>query len=1186
MKLRPLRVPLLVFASAVCLSHEPTAQTTTSGGLTGVVSDQSNAVVPDTEVVIRNEGKGTTQSTKTDQQGSYRFFFLAPSTYILTTIHEGFRKEKRVVYVLLGPPVTVNFKLEIAEVGSEITVTGETPIIQAENGDASSTVNQKQISEVPNPGNDITYIAQTTPGAVMSTDIQGNANFSILGMPGTSYLFTLDGMSDNDTGANLSFVGSALNLLLGQNQVQEATVVTNGYSGQFGGTAGANINYITKSGSNDVHGNAVYYWNGRALNANSWILNATGQPHPFDNVNQWAASFGGPIKKDKLFFFIDNEGIRLLLPQVQFVTLPSPEFEAATIKNIDSDPRFGPGSATDAFYKKMFGLYNAAPGAGSATRGGFNIVQDPTGCTGFMGSITPQGQLGVDLPCAVHFVTSRGAASSDILTTGRVDWNASNNDRAFLRIQHEHGDVPLALDPISSVFDTVSTQPWWQGQFIESHTFGSSAASQFLLSGNYLSPIFRLVSRSGALSAFPATLNFVPGTFTSLGGSNSAFTLPYGISVTQYQISADVAKTWGNQKLGFGGRFERTYQTQLVSNFQAGTLAAQTLDAFYQGGVDPASPGTDFTQLSQSFTNVPSERTAYYSLELYGQDEWRVLPNLSFTVALRGEHQSNPVCQGGCFARMHGPFDSVGHDPTQPYNKGILTNQELAFISMEKVRWSPRFSFAWQPLGFSQNTVLRGGVGIFYDPVPTGLARLLYLNPPLLNSYTVFGDNLTPEEKTSLFKDAAGSNTAFVKGFAAGQNLAQIQETISSFYPPGFTPPAITVPEKRTYGAQYQKWSLDLQQAFGGDTSVNIGYFGHHGIHELVLNNSANAYCNPTVSILPSGASNPCFGFASSLPVTVPDPRFSEVTEISTAAVSNYNGMVVSFRHRFSRWTQGLFQANYTFGHALDEVSNGGFFSFTSGSSLSPQDPSNLRGAYGPAEYDVRHSFNASYVWEIPLKAVLHRHGYDSLVKGWEISGAIFARTGFPYTVFDPSRSSSLAPSNNYFSAIYAVPVGAGLANSSCGKGAAFTVASEPCQPPQLLPDGVTPNPNAHFVQASCETGFNMGRLPGTAGPCSGAYVAFAQGRNHYRGPNYFVTDFTLMKNTKLPGWEKGVLGIGFQFFNLFNHPNFGLPDNGISDPLFGQIFYTAQPATTILGAGRGGDASARMIQLKAQLQF
>src|SRR6266566_2424260 len=199
------------------------------------------------------------QTTKTDREGVYRFFFLAPGRYTLTVTHVGFRQESRAVNVLLGPQVSVNVTLEIAKASTSVTVTEEAPLIQAENGDFSATINQRQISEVPNPGNDLTYIAQTAPGMVMNTD-GGNGNFSSLGMPGTSNRFTINGMNDNDNQLSQNMTGALL-LLLGQNQIQEATVVSIGYSGQFGGVAGANVNYITKYGGNEINGNAQYYWN-------------------------------------------------------------------------------------------------------------------------------------------------------------------------------------------------------------------------------------------------------------------------------------------------------------------------------------------------------------------------------------------------------------------------------------------------------------------------------------------------------------------------------------------------------------------------------------------------------------------------------------------------------------------------------------------------------------------------------------------------------------------------------------------------------------------------------------------------------------------------------------------------------------------------------------------------------------
>lgn len=172
----------------VCQIDPSFAQTTTSGSLTGVVTDPSNSVVPDAFVDIRDNNKGTTQAAKTDREGVYRFFFLRPGSYTLTVTHDGFQIESRVVNMLLGSPGTENVTLEIAKASTTVHVVGEAPLLNAGNGDVSTTMTQQQISEVPNPGNDLTYIAQTSPGAIMKTGTQCTGcagNFSILGMPGT-----------------------------------------------------------------------------------------------------------------------------------------------------------------------------------------------------------------------------------------------------------------------------------------------------------------------------------------------------------------------------------------------------------------------------------------------------------------------------------------------------------------------------------------------------------------------------------------------------------------------------------------------------------------------------------------------------------------------------------------------------------------------------------------------------------------------------------------------------------------------------------------------------------------------------------------------------------------------------------------------------------------------------------------
>jgi hypothetical protein len=1161
------------------LAGDVHSQTTTSGGLAGVVIDQTTAVVPDAAVEIKDAAKGTTQSAKTDREGVYQFPFLRPGTYTLSVRHPGFQEERRSVNVQVGPPVTVNITLQVAKARSEITVTDEAATIQAENGDVSATMNQKQISEVPNPGNDLTYIVQTARGVVMNTDLSSNSHFSILGMPAYSYLLTTDGMSNN--GAGNDAISGALGLLLGQNQIQEATVVSTGYSGQFGGAAGGNINYITKSGTNGFHGNAQYYWNGSAFNANYWFNNAFSVPRPFSIANQWAGSLGGPIKKDKLFFFFDSEGLRLQVPSTTQVTIPSHEFEDATMKNIDSDSRFGAGSATHAFYRKIFDLYDSAP-LGPGVSALYNGVPgDSLGCAPFVDpNILPNDPHGVgkDVRCSVSFVKVRGLPSQDTLISGRVDWNVGRSDRVFLRLERD-GGVSAGYDPINSMFDSSGSSGWLKGEVVETRSFGPSVAAQFLMGVSFYSEVGGAKNLANSLATFPTLLSFDGLPFSSLGNSSS-WDHPY----RTYAFSGDLVKTVGKQKLGFGANFEHSHWNLSFDQWDgAGFLHPQSLLAFYQGGVDPAHPDADFTSLSQSFPFRSSQRIVSSHFGLYGQDEWHVRKSLSLTFALRAEHQSNPVCENRCFARFAGPFELISHDPNQPYNQAIATNQRQAFIGTDHILWSPRFSFTWQPFGVTHNTMLRGGAGFFYDPLAIGLASWLFFNPPLVNSFSAVKNNLTPGEAENLFNDAAASNTAFVNGFAAGETLAQIQASVPNFFPPG-----LTVPQPRLHSPQYQRWSLEWQQALGSATSFSVGYFGHHGIHELVSNSTVNAW---GFGSLPAGRCS------DAIPDCAPDPRFGGVTDLATTAVSNYNGLVASFKHRMSRWSQGLLQLNYTYGKALDEISNGGLSTFTL-YAQGPQNPNNLRDAYGPADYDVRHSFNANYVWELPLRAALGDHGPRSLVNGWQVSGTFFAHTGFPYTVVDRSMTESLA-TRNYGGAIYAVPVGPLGPQPPCGAGAALIPAGapQPCLPEELLypPDSPpTVNPSELFVQPGCETDFNRGHLPGRNGPCSGREVSFAQGRNHFRGLGYFSTDLTIMKSTKIPHWEHSELRIGFQFFNILNHPNFGLPFNESSTPVLGVIGYMGQSSTTLLGnaqtstsfLGTNQNGAARMAQLKAELKF
>jgi|GEM_PF-652443 len=302
-----LAVVVVVFA--VMAVSSLWAQTSTTGDIVGVVTDPTAAVLSGVSVTLKNVDTGSSTSATTNSQGSYNFPFLQPGHYAVSATAAGFQEIVKNGTVALGSSVTANLQLSISSQSQTIEVTGEGTGIQTEDANLEANINAQQLAVLPNPGNDLSAVALTAPGVVMNTtsgSVFGGGNYEFFGLPSNSNAFTYDGANENDPYFNINKSG-ATNLTLGLNDVQETSVVTNGYAGQFGGLAGANINYLSKSGTNAFRGNAEYWWNARALNSNNYFRNQANavagsqvDPRPFVNANQYAASFGGPIRKNKL----------------------------------------------------------------------------------------------------------------------------------------------------------------------------------------------------------------------------------------------------------------------------------------------------------------------------------------------------------------------------------------------------------------------------------------------------------------------------------------------------------------------------------------------------------------------------------------------------------------------------------------------------------------------------------------------------------------------------------------------------------------------------------------------------------------------------------------------------------------------------------------------------------------------
>jgi hypothetical protein len=1110
--------PFLVFALAWFVSSmvsQTWAQTTTTGDISGVISDPTGAVVPNASVSLKSLDTGGSQTAKSNAAGAYHFSLLRPGDYSVTVTASGFQSVTRKVSVALGGDTPASIQLALSSSTETVEVVGQTTSVETEDANLNTNFDSRQVALLPNSGNDLSAVAYTSPGAVMNTAggaTFGGGNFEIYGLPATSNLFTLDGANDNDPYFNVNNTG-ATNLTLGLNDVQESTVVANGYSGSYGGLAGANINYVSKSGTNSFHGNAEYWWNGSVLNANNYFRDQTTPvtPRPFVNANQWATSIGGPIKKDKAFFFFDYEGLQLAIPSPATINLPTAAFENAVIGNLNSIGL----AASVPFYQHMFSLWNAVPQTANVpiTGGGCSNVTTLNGVA-----------FGAGNPCAVQVAGGLSAHSHDVLYVGRYDQNLTNNDKLFVRVEHEHGLQASFTDPISPSFNAVSDQPQWQSQVSETHTFGSDKVNNFNASLLWYSAGFALQNPAAAASSatgFPASMFFGDGSLQGLGGIDTDF--PQGRNITQYQFVDDFSWIRGrhNFKVGVNFRRDDISDQNLTPLSQSPELVVFSLADFADGGFGPQG---DF--IVQNFPVKKEVPIALYQLGVYAADDIKVTPNLKLTLSVRLDHLSNPVCQTDCFQRLSAPFDELNSN--LPVNQAITTGLHTAFPSVTAVVAQPKVGFAWSPFGL-KNTVLRGGVGIFADALPTGAIDSFLTNAPLVPGFQVSNGPISPAQPGNLFTGAQNANASFVSNFANGGAV-----TPFNFY----NATGVKVP-------RYYEWSLELQQAVGWHTTMSAMYVGNHGSNEEFSNGALNAF-SPT-------------GFAG-LPTTQPDPRFNAVLQQQNVANSNYSGLVLTAKHSFSGGFQ--FQANYTYSHALDEISNNSLSPFgvniaaQNAAIVLPEDPQDFRKFnYGNADYDIRHNFSMNYVWSDGLRH-LTSWGPSALMKGWTFSGTIFRHSGLPFTIYSANVTNELSStgfgtgSGTGTQYIFANIVGTPA--TSCSGAAAKL--DNPCFSASNFPDPTT--------------GFGDQR------------------RNQFRGPGYFDSDFAVEKGFGIPKWEGAQFSIGARFFNIFNHPNFFFPIGNSDNPQFGQIVSTVSSPTSIYGSGLGADASPRLIQFQGKLTF
>lgn len=1148
-------------ASVVSLCPTPSlfAQTAVTGGLNGAVVDPTGAVVPDATVTLIETTTGDTRVLKTNGRGLYTAPFLKPGAYKVSASAQGLQSSTTSVEILVGQQSVTN--LTVSPTASRQTITvnaNNAQLIQTEDASLTTTFTSEQFENLPNPGGDITTFAFTVPGVVVNTGTGGNGNFSASGLPGISNLIILNGADQTDSFFNDATTGAST-LSIGAAEVAEASLVQNGYNPEWGRQAGSVETYVTKSGSNRLHGLLQWTYNSSGLNANDFFYNLNGIPRQKAVSNEYAGQIGGPIIRNKLFFFADTEGIRYIEPSLSYVNFPTPAFQATTLNTIPA--------ASVPLYSTMFNLLDGSPFYKTAVpvTTGNGPLQDASGalgCGSFAGTpvygqsnayfgAVPSGSSGTAIPCMTAAAgTTRGTVTEHMIV-GRVDWNLNDKQKIFVRISDDQGAKPTSVSLVNPLLDVQTTQPIWNGQLNHTYVFSPALTNQFIASAFYYSWPFGPANLQQTLAASPAQFNDGSdgGTNFSVGlGQSGRVGFDWGSNPTttnsaQYQLVDDLSWLKGTHNLKFGFNFKRYDVTDgyPMVNTYAGYYTFNSLGDL-AGGVLPGSAGSNF---QQTFDQAKEISIAGYNYGIYAQDEWRTTPRLTLDYGVRLDRDGNITCKTNCFSRLLGGFPPANVTLDTPYNQMLATGYSHVFSSLEPVILQPRFGFNWDVTGKGK-TDLRGGVGLFADAFPGALIENQYLTFP--DNYGAFVESGNVAQGTgSAPAFAQASYNALTTGFSGGQSANQMAASLPSGVP--FFAPAHYISPQHMVTPKYLEWSLQIQQQLTRSDALILSYVGNHG-YDLV------SYDYAINQSLAGNAYTPSSAYTSfqDVPVNPPDPAFGQMGIINDNAVSGYNGVYLLYKHidRHGLTTN----ISYTYSHAIDDVSNGGQDEVFNGNGLPfqivPNHTSQLM--YSNADYDIRNNFLVDFTYVEPYR---FQNKFTELgAGGWTIAGKSYWRSGLPFTVFNNNAANDLYNgTGNYY---VLADVLDNHFNHFCNSFA------NPCFQGQFFNgSGVSiPDPYNSPPQT------NFGNVP----------------RNAFYGPHYADVDLSLYKNIFQN--EKGMeFKVGAQAYNLFNHPAFAAPANDASLSNLGQITSDVVPPTGPYGSF-GSTSFGRIVVVTGNFTF
>jgi hypothetical protein len=1132
----------LVFVTLVAMAASNTAFAQ-NATVTGTVVDTTGAVVAKANISVHNVNTNTDRAAESSAEGNYTVAQLPPGVYNISVTKDGFKTvDVNAVTLVVDQNFTLNIKLEVSSVAASVEVNAQSVApVELQNATISNVIEEKQMTELPLILRDPYQLVLLSTG-VVQTDAEGGV--SVNGGRERNNNFMLDGVDNNDAD-----VPGNLGGLTSQNpdSAQEFRVMTNNFAPEYGRNNGAVVDVITRSGANAFHGDAYYFGRWDALGArdffNHQIDPVTGNvaaKNPYVR-NLYGASLGGPIIKNKTFFFLNYEGDRFNTTLTNNSIVPTAAFRTGIFTY--TNPQNGVSTPVDI---STPGSINNAAGA----------ALDPTIQKIFALYPLPNVPSGDGVTGTLFFPSVSRARNEN--ATMRVDQKLSANNNLFVRYIFNwandpnpfHTDtLPGGLGGVSSFQRTqglsvgLTSTPW--PTFINELRFGGNRGHLFFGCDGV-----SVFNSFGFIDPVGNGADFTPSNVATMGCQPLGETNAQDSFQGTYQTLDNMTKVSGTHTFKWGGEFRDVYS----NNFTGfGSRELFTFDNASDFGISVLKniPGAaDSAQLEDmastlmglvaiqsqtQFINPNNVRTPtdllgfrQHEVGIYGQDTWKIRSNLTLTYGLRWEYYGVPY-------EVHSQLSTLFQDPsgTAPFTFTPVGPGNPSLWSDYHRNFEPRFGFAWDPFKTGKTSV-RGAIGVFSDRVYGNLVEDARGNPPFQPSFANF---------------AGGSQTLTGSTPPGSLSLNPVVPDGAGIFPDLFSqnmrPPRIVT------------WNFGVQRDLGHNLTIDANYVGNHGTRILRVVDSAPPQPALVNELIADGVpastlqfTNLYFGAETTdpntgLPLLPFDPvnnnAFLHAFEDETSGKSFYDGLQLQLSERNLHGL--LIQFSYTYSHALDNSSDP--LLPTAGNGNFPVDSFLPQHEYGNSGTDVRQRGVINFVYQAPVGRGTSRWNQGFIgraFEGWELSGIGQFQTGLPYDIFN---SDDNGQANGVIDTLHT-----GLADR------ATVVGSSSRQPG--TDEAFTGPPISAFTQT----------------PAFG--VPSNVGRNHWYGPGMDNWDFVLAKNTSIS--ERFKLQLRLESYNIFNHVHFAKPDNFLFSPFYGE---------SLSQVGQNdGSTGARQLQIGAKLVF